>query len=161
MYPTQPDPRGSSHRPLVWAVGLLAIIALLLLAACGGSVSGAVESATATTAITVTATATATQDASNIAATIAMDEFNFKGNTNVTIKVGQAINFDDTKGGPHVLVIGTNGTFHAQNGAPPELNSASGITVSGDAKPITFPTAGAYQITCTLHPDMQATVTVR
>jgi PQQ-like domain len=36
MYPSQPDPRGSSPRPRVWAVGLLAIIALLLLAACGG-----------------------------------------------------------------------------------------------------------------------------
>jgi plastocyanin len=35
------------------------------------------------------------------------------------------------------------------------------VTVNGDAKAITFPTAGTYKITCTLHPEMQATVTVK
>jgi plastocyanin len=90
-----------------------------------------------------------------------MNEFNFTGTTHVTIKAGQAVDFDDTNGGPHVLVIGKHGTLQAQNGAPPELNSSSGTTVDGDAEVITFPTAGTYPITCTLHPDMQATVTVQ
>jgi plastocyanin len=58
-------------------------------------------------------------------------------------------------------MIGTNGQFKAQKGAPPELNSASGVNVNGNAQTITFPTAGSYPITCTLHPDMQATVVVK
>src|SRR5262245_6366977 len=166
MYPAKPDLCGSAPRPLVLAVGLVGIIALLLLTACGVSSSNAGESPAATTATTApTATsapaaATATQRTSNAAATITMNEFAFTGKANVTIRAGQAVNFDDTHGGPHILVVGTNGTFQAQSGAPPERNSASGTTVDGDAKSITFPTVGTYQITCTLHPDMQATVSV-
>jgi plastocyanin len=90
-----------------------------------------------------------------------MDEFNFTGTTHVTIKVGQAVKFDDTRGSIHILVIGTNGQFKAMSGAPPELNSANGTNVDGDIAVIMFPTAGAYPITCTLHPDMQATVIVK
>jgi plastocyanin len=139
---------------------LLAIIALALLAACSESSSGAGETP-ATTTPTPTVTLTATPDTSDVAATITMDEFNFTGNAHVTIKAGQAVNFDDTHGSIHVLVIGTHGQFKAMSGAPPELNSPDGTNVDGDIKVITFPTAGTYPITCTLHPDMQATVTVK
>jgi plastocyanin len=142
-------------------VVLLAVIALLLLAACTGSSSGADATPTATSVPTVTPIPTATPDTSNVAATITMDEFNFTGNAHVTIKAGQAVSFDDTHGSIHVLVIGTHGQFKAMSGAPPELNSADGTNVDGDIKVITFPTAGTYPITCTLHPDMQATVTVK
>jgi plastocyanin len=145
----------------MWVVELLAIMALLLLAACTGSSSGAAATPTATSVPTVTPTATATQDTSNVAATITMNEFNFTGATRVTIKAGQAVRFDDTEGSTHILIIGTNGQFKAQSGAPPELNSADGTNVNGDIKVITFPTAGTYPITCTLHPDMQATVIVK
>src|SRR5262249_28664297 len=107
------------------------------------------------------ARATPPHSPSNAAATITMDEFNFTGPTSVTIKAGQAMNFDDTNGSTHMLVIGTIGVFQAQNGAPPELNNGNGITVNGDAKTITFPTADTYKITCTIHPEMLATVTVK
>ena len=160
MYPTQLDRRKSTAHPLMWVVELLAIIALLLLAACTGS-SSAAETPTATTVPTVTPTATATQDTRDVAATITMNEFNFTGTTHVTIKAGQAVSFDDTHGSIHILVIGTNGQFKAQSGAPPQLNSADGTNVDGDIKIIRFLTAGTYPITCTLHPDMQATVTVK
>jgi plastocyanin len=90
-----------------------------------------------------------------------MDEFNFTGNSHITIKAGQSVDFDDTHGALHVLVVGTHGAFHAQEGAPPELNSADGMSIDGNIKIITFLTAGSYPITCTLHPDMQVTVTVR
>src|SRR5262245_21351812 len=114
MYPTQPDPRRATPGPLMWDVGLVAISAPLLLAACGESSSGAGASPTATTA----PTATATPVTRSAAATITMDEFNFTGTTHVTIKAGQAVKFDDTQGGPHVLVIGTNGVLEAKSGAP-------------------------------------------
>jgi plastocyanin len=110
---------------------------------------------------TTSPTLTATPDTRNVAATIAMDEFNFTGNSQVTIKVGQAVSFDDTRGSLHILVVGTHGSFHAQKGAPPELNSADGMSIDGNIEIITFLTAGSYPITCTLHPDMQVTVTVR
>jgi len=79
------------------------------------------------------------------------------------IKAGQAVTFDDpsSSGGTHQLVTGTQGQFSAAAGAPSEFSSNSGIMFHpGDSKSITFPTAGTYQITCTIHPSMQATITV-
>jgi plastocyanin len=59
-----------------------------------------------------------------------------------------------------MLVTGTNGTFSAETGAPSDF-TAPGLAFSpGDSKTITFPTAGTYHITCTIHPSMQATITV-
>jgi plastocyanin len=93
-------------------------------------------------------------------ATIAMGTFSFTGLTSVSIKAGQSVLFKDP-GGTHNLVTGTQGTFAAEPGAPDGFSSASGITFSpGDSKTITFPTAGTYHITCTIHTSMQATITV-
>jgi plastocyanin len=94
-------------------------------------------------------------------ATIKLDVSSFSGNTSVTIKAGEAVTFDDSSGGTHMLVTGTNGQFTAATGAPSELSSASGLALqAGDTKSVTFATAGTYQITCTIHPSMQATITV-
>lgn len=145
--------------------GLLLLCVAFMLAACGAASSsptGGGSSATATTAPTDTPAATATSGVS-AAATISFGRFSFSGNTNVTIKAGQTVLFDDPSsgGGTHILVIGHNGQFTAMNGAPSEFNSASGTAFSpGDQKVITFATAGVYPITCKLHPAMQVTVTV-
>ena len=133
----------------------------LLLAGCGGSSSTGGESATATATATTAQAPTATKGTSSGPAIIAMGSFSFTGNTSVTIKAGQTVKFDDTSGGSHILVIGTHGQFKAQTGAPAQLNNSSGITFNvGDAKTVTFPNAGTFQITCMIHPSMQATVTV-
>jgi plastocyanin len=59
------------------------------------------------------------------------------------------------------LVTGTNGQFTAAAGAPSEFSASTGLDLApGDKKTVTFPTAGTYQITCTIHPSMQATITV-
>ena len=93
--------------------------------------------------------------------TIAMGVGVFTGSTSVTVKAGDAVTFDDTSGGPHELVIGTNGTFTAATGAPSQLNNATGDMFNGgDKQTIVFASAGTFQITCRLHPAMQATVTV-
>ena len=92
-------------------------------------------------------------------ATISMAEANFEGNATVTIKAGQTVTF--VSGGTHKLVIGSDGQFKAQKDAPAELNNASGLAFGlGDTKVITFATPGVYHITCLLHPNMAATVTV-
>jgi plastocyanin len=61
----------------------------------------------------------------------------------------------------HNLVTGTHGQFSAATGAPSEFAASSGVSFSpGDMKTIKFPTAGKFNITCTIHPSMQASVTV-
>jgi plastocyanin len=94
-------------------------------------------------------------------ATISLGPSSFTGTTNVTIKAGQSVTFDDSSGGTHHLVTGTNGQFTAASGAPSEFSTSAGLDLApGDKKTVTFPTAGTYQITCTIHPSMQATITV-
>jgi plastocyanin len=139
-----------THRTHFMLSATLSIFVCLLLAACGGtsSAGGTTTTSTATTGSTTSG-----------AATIAMATTTFSGTTNVTIKAGQAVTFKSD--GTHDLVIGKQGQFSGQSGAPSELNSSSGLTFSpGDSKSVTFPTAGTYSITCTIHPNMQATVVV-
>jgi plastocyanin len=100
-------------------------------------------------------------NAGSAGATIGLGSSSFTGTTNVTIKAGESVTFDDSSGGTHHLVTGTNGQFNAATGAPSEFSTSSGLDLApGDKKTVTFPTAGTYQITCTIHPSMQATITV-
>jgi plastocyanin len=94
------------------------------------------------------------------AATITMGGTSFSGTTDVTIKAGQAVTFDDSNGGSHHLVTGSNGTFSQEAGAPSEFGTNGTDFNSGDTKTITFATAGTYHITCTFHPSMEANITV-
>ncbi|HST89797.1 MAG TPA: plastocyanin/azurin family copper-binding protein [Ktedonobacterales bacterium] len=119
--------------------GLILTIALGL-AACGGDGSGG--------------------GGGSGANTITMGGTDFNGTTDVTIKAGQAVTFDDSNGGSHHLVTGSNGTFSQEAGAPSEFGANGTDFNPGDTKSITFATAGTYHITCTFHPSMAATVTV-
>jgi plastocyanin len=50
----------------------------------------------------------------------------------------------------------------ANPNGPAELNTAGGVTFNGgDTKSYTFATAGTYEVTCTIHPDMNVTITVQ
>jgi plastocyanin len=123
------------------------IVATIVLAACGSSSStGAATSSTTTSG--------------GGSATITLGFGQFSGSTSVTIKAGQTVTFDDSQGGPHHLLTGSNGTFTAQTGAPSEFGSNGTMFAGGDTKTVTFATAGTYMITCTFHPSMEATVTV-
>lgn len=154
-------------RTFAATIGCMAALALFV-AGCGGSTATGSTQPTATTPSNPTtppntAPATATTGASGSGgATIAMGQGHFTGNTTVTIKAGQSVVFDDSAGGPHDLVIGTHGLFtNPEAGAPTELNNKTGVSFGGgDKNTIVFPTAGTYDITCTFHPTMQATVTV-
>jgi plastocyanin len=145
----------------------LALVFILLcsfgLAACGESSVAATPTDTpAPVATNTTAPApTATTAAPAGAATIGMSAFAFTSGS-ASIKVGQSVTFNDPSdgGGFHNIVTGTNGTFSAESGAPSEFTS-QGITFApGDAKTVKFTKAGTYQFTCTIHPNMHATVTV-
>jgi plastocyanin len=93
--------------------------------------------------------------------TITMGSGVFTGGTSITVKAGDAVTFDDTSGGVHQLVIGTNGTFTSVSGAPDQLNNANGLMFNGgDKQTVVFANAGTFKITCKIHPPMQATVTV-
>ena len=93
--------------------------------------------------------------------TLSMSSSSFSGAMSITITAGQAVTFDDSSGGTHDLVTGTNGQFTAETGAPNEFSTKDGLSLSaGDKKTVTFANAGTYKITCTIHPTMQATVTV-
>ena len=93
--------------------------------------------------------------------TITMGAAVFSGNTSVTIKVGQAVHFNNPSGSIHELVVGMNALPIPQAGAPAVLNVAAGDTFNpGKNQTITFAVAGTYAITCIVHPPMQATVKV-
>ncbi len=152
----------------------LALVVLLLcaatLAACGGATASSTPTdtplppaPTATTAPAPAPTATTgTGSGGASAAVIGMGLQSFQ-NPNVTIKAGQAVTFNDPAdtGNVHNLVTGSNGQFSAETGAPSQFASASGINFApGQSMDVVFPTAGTYKITCTIHPGMEATVTV-
>ncbi len=138
----------------------IALFGALALAACGSSTAATTPTATTAPAATSTTapTAVATTPATSGAATISMSSFSFTNNA-VTIKAGQSVTF--TSAGTHVLVIGMHGAFSSQSGAPSELNTSSGLAFGpGDSMSIVFANAGTFNITCMIHPSMQATVTV-
>jgi plastocyanin len=79
----------------------------------------------------------------------------------ITIKAGQTVHFDDSNGGYHVLCIGKDQQCTANATGPSELTAAGGHTINvGQTWDVTFPTAGTYEVTCTVHSNMNVTITV-
>lgn len=81
-----------------------------------------------------------------------------------TIKAGDSLQFVDptSTGGYHILCFGKDQTCTANADGPAELNTAGGVTFNGgDTKSYTFTKAGTYEVTCTIHPDMNVTITVQ
>jgi plastocyanin len=91
-----------------------------------------------------------------------MDATNFVEHT-VTIKAGQAVIFNDPAdtGGTHVNCLGTNETCNASATGPTELKDPGFTITPGQTKSVTFSQPGTYQVTCTVHPNMNLTVTVQ
>ena len=138
----------------------LGLALVLALAACGSTTTASSATCHQPLCDATVAPPTATSSAGG-AATIKMGSVNFTVG-NATVKAGEAVMFvDPTSGGIHHLVTGSHGTFSAEAGAPSQFATADGISFSpGDSMSIVFPTAGTYTITCTIHPLMEATITV-
>jgi plastocyanin len=94
--------------------------------------------------------------------TVQMNPTNFVQTTR-TIKVGQSLLFDDTVGGGglHIICLGNDQVCDSSAQGPTDLMSG-GFTINpGATKSVTFSAAGTYKITCTVHPNMNLTVTVQ
>ena len=119
---------------VVVVLGAIAMLVLPLLAGCGGAASNEVD----------------------------MGVASFR-QSQVTIKAGQAVHFvDPASGGTHVICVGHDLQCVSQPGAPDALNTTDGLTFNtGDTRDIVFPTPGIYVVICTIHPNMQVTVTVQ
>jgi plastocyanin len=81
----------------------------------------------------------------------------------LTVAPGTTVNFmTDASGSTHILCIGENGACQSGAQGPSELTGANGMQVDpGQTKPVKFDTAGTYKIACTVHPNMNMTITVQ
>lgn len=80
----------------------------------------------------------------------------------LTTKVGTSFKFVDPSdtGGYHIICTGNNGTCAANPDAPKDL-AAPGFTIqAGQDQSVTFDKPGDYQLTCTVHPNMNLTLRV-
>lgn len=94
--------------------------------------------------------------------TVGMDQTNFVVHT-VTIKAGDTVHFDDTVsgGGTHIICLGKDQQCDSSAKGPQDV-MGEGFTINpGQTKDVVFPDPGTYQITCTLHQNMNLTVTVQ
>jgi plastocyanin len=81
----------------------------------------------------------------------------------LTITAGTTVNFmTESSGSTHILCIGENGACQSGAQGPSELTAANGMQIDpGQTKPVKFDTAGTYKIACTIHPNMNMTITVQ
>jgi plastocyanin len=106
-------------------------IMTLLLAACGG-----------------TAESEPPADGGDAGTTVSLAGSRFSPTT-LTIAAGETVTFTDT--GSHTVTEGTNGVAVDD----PIVDESGGADIE-----VTFDEPGTYNITCTIHPTMQMTITV-
>lgn len=81
--------------------------------------------------------------------------------TSRTIKTGESIHFVDQQSGTtHILCIGRDGHCDTSAKGPQDL-TGQGFTIQpGESHDVRFDTAGTYAVTCSIHPNMNMTITV-
>lgn len=80
----------------------------------------------------------------------------------VSINAGTVVHFVNPGSGSslHILCLGQNSRC-SDNGSGPQELRGSGFTLNeGQTKDVVFATAGTYQVTCSIHPGMNVTITV-
>ena len=82
---------------------------------------------------------------------------------NVTIKAGEAVHFDDPSatGGTHVICLGKNEVCDKSATGPQALQGDGFTIMPGQTKDVVFDKPGTYDVTCSVHQDMNLTVTVQ
>jgi plastocyanin len=84
--------------------------------------------------------------------------------TSITIAAGQAVHFTDQVGigATHIVCLGIDGKCDTTAQGPKELQGGGFTINAGDPpKDVVFTTPGVYKITCSIHPSMNLTATVR
>jgi plastocyanin len=81
----------------------------------------------------------------------------------LTVSAGTTVTFTTAQNGAtHILCIGENGSCQSGAQGPSQLTAANGMEVDpGQSKEVKFDTAGTYKIACTVHPNMNMTITVQ
>jgi plastocyanin len=144
---------------------LVALSALVLLAACGGSSTNtgttpttgttSTPAATPTTGTTSTPTATATQ-AGNAQTVVTITDssgtFAFSPAT-LTIKAGTTVTWKNTTAAAHTVTSDDGKSF--------DSGIANPITAQSGTFSFTFTTAGTFPYHCAIHPFMMATIIVQ
>lgn len=134
----------------------LAMIAALILSACGGGGTTATSTPTATTAPTATPTPTSppsptptpTPTVVTVKIVEANEQYSFQPAT-LTITVGTQVVWLNTSDAPHTVTSDTAGVF----------SSTANINRNQTFK-FTFTSAGTFPYHCAIHPYMKATITV-
>ena len=82
--------------------------------------------------------------------------------TAITLKAGATLHLaDEQSGTTHLLCLGTDGQCDPSAPGPKQLHDTPLQVDPGQSVDILFDTPGTYDITCTIHPGMQLTVTVQ
>lgn len=142
---------------------LVALSALFLLAACGGSSTNTgsgttptiAPTATPTTGITSTPTATATQAGNAQTVMITTDSsgsFAFSPAT-LTIKAGTTVTWKNATAVGHTVTSDDGKSFNSGTTNP--------IAAQGGTFSFTFTKAGTFAYHCEIHPFMKATIIVQ
>jgi len=96
--------------------------------------------------------------------TVTLDASTF-AQSSITISAGQAVAFQDPSSGVvHILCLGQHQSCDGSiKDGPPELSNPNNpITFNaGDTKSYTFPKAGTFPVTCTVHTNMDMVVHVQ
>ena len=149
--------------------GLVALVLIAMLAACGGSSGGASSTPpasggttpTATSGTTPTATSGTTPSPTNAPSgntmkisitTDSSGNFTFSPAT-ITIKAGTTVVWTNMTGAPHTVTSDDGKTF--------DSGIANPISASGGTFKFTFNTAGTFAYHCQIHPFMKANVIVQ
>lgn len=128
-------------KKIATAFAPLLLVSTLALAACGSSASTGNSSSSSPNTVTLGAT-----------------DFDQHA---ITIKAGTALTFDDTNGGYHQICLGKDMQCSASATGPKDLGGSGFSINTGQKKDMTFDTPGTYAITCSVHPNMNLTVTVQ
>ncbi len=137
------------HRP----VRLLTISAALMIGLVACSSGASTTPTTAQTTPTQTASAAAGQSAAATDSTVMLMSFAFAPTT-LTVPVGTTVSFVNMDPTEHTVTNGKDGKAVANPAFDKKVNS-------GDTVTVTFDKAGTFNVTCTIHPSMNMTVTVQ
>lgn len=93
--------------------------------------------------------------------TVSMTATNFTIHE-ITLHKGDTLHFDDpSSGGFHTICLGNDMQCDANEAGPSELKAPGFNVTAGQSKDVVFPDAGTFKITCSVHPNMNLTVTVQ